>query len=76
MQYIASTYAKGVYDIYWFEKNLHGDILYMPNNGKNNHGLSLSAAVGTPGIEAHWMRGDTVVCDYSFIRDNIVSIFK
>ena len=26
MQYRLSTYAKGVYDIYWFEKNLLGDI--------------------------------------------------
>ena len=26
MQYRASTYAKGVYDIYWFEKNILGDV--------------------------------------------------
>ena len=26
MQYRLSTYAKGVYDVYWFEKNLFGDV--------------------------------------------------
>ena len=26
MQHRASTYAKGVYDIYWFEKNILGDV--------------------------------------------------
>ena len=27
MRYHSNTYAKGVYDIYWFEKNLLGDII-------------------------------------------------
>ena len=30
-QYHASTYASGVYDIYWYEKNLQGDIVAIYN---------------------------------------------
>ena len=29
MQYRTSSYAQGVFDTYYFEKNLHGDILYV-----------------------------------------------
>jgi hypothetical protein len=31
MQYHASTYAQNVWDTYWFEKNLQGDIVAVYN---------------------------------------------
>ena len=36
MQYRTNSYAEGVWDVYWFEKNLHGDIVavYSKNGTK------------------------------------------
>ena len=34
-QYHASTYASGVFDVYWFEKNLQGDIVAVYDQAGN-----------------------------------------
>lgn len=54
---------------------LGADVLTMYPDGEYKNGLSLSAAVSTPGVEAHYMRGKTVVITSSDIWEQIKIYF-